>query len=333
MTLALITLPVLLAAAYFTTKPLGRCGRAAVYGLYLLLYAFIFPLLVWLPLYFSADFSREINYPEGLQDYLYSSRDSERQWLPVNADGLIALEEYKPGASRKRRVVLLGDSFAAGFGLSFGETLGARLQEQLGSGYQVINGAFFGTNAEMQVELFFRKLAKYEPKVIVIRCRMDDVMPLAEKYYRGAAGDIMVRYAPLWPRGVKNLFMRRETLLVREKFWKHYRAETEGVIKRNLLSPYGRLGEYAAKKGVRVVLVLDSCPQGYEAVCAASAAEAARLKWELLDPSAEADLSSPEMTIPGDGHPSARANLFLARYIGGRLTGKRSAGPGLNKLR
>lgn len=322
MNFALMILGGMLAAAYFTTKQLGRRGRAAVYSGYLLLYALVFPLLVWLPVYFSADFSRALEYPEGVKDKLYLPNNGDMGRLPLNADGLIAGEDYRPGVSDKRRVVILGDSFAAGFGLAFGETLGARLQALLGKRYQVINGAFFGTNAEMQAEFFFRRLAKYRPEVILIRGRMDDVLPLEDTYYLWKASDIMVRYAPLWPAAVKNFFVRRETLLLREKFWKHYRADTAGVIKRNLLGPYDRLGKYAAGNGARVVLVLDRCPPGYEAVCGAAAAEAARLNWELLDPAVRVDLSAPEMVIPGDGHPSARANLALAALLRDKLAWK-----------
>ena len=316
---ALITLSLLLAAAFFTSRQLRPLSRAAVFAGYLLLYAFLFPLLAWLPLYLSADFSRRAEYTERFLENIYSSRSGERQRLPLNGDGLIAPEDYKPGASGKRRLVILGDSFAAGFGLDFEETLGARLQELLGGGWQVMNGAFFGTNAEMQVEFFFRKLAKYEPALILVRHRMDDVLPLDDWYYLGEAADLMVRYAPHWPRGVKNFFLQRETRLMREKFWKQYRADTAGVISRNLLLHYRRLGEYAAGKGIRVLLLPDKCPGGYEAVCEAARSEAARQNWELLDPAEKADLSSPEMVLP-DGHPSAAANRLLARLISGRLS-------------
>jgi hypothetical protein len=282
MNMALVTLLLLLAAAFFTSKPLRPRARAAVFAGYLLLYAFILPILLWLPLYFSADFSREAGYPGGFKEYIYSSRASEKQRLPVNNDLLIAEEDYRPGASDKRRVVILGDSFAAGFGLDFKDTLGARLQELLGNGCQVINGAFFGTNAEMQVEFFFSRLAKYRPAVIVIRHRMDDVMPFAEKYYLGESTDIMAKHAPLWTRGVKNFFLKREALLIREKFWEQYRADTGGTIKRNMLEHYDRLGRYAAENRVRVVLVLDRCPEGYEEICAAARTETSKQKWELL---------------------------------------------------
>lgn len=323
MNIALITLPLLFAAAFFTSRQLRPRGRAAVFGVYFVLYAFIFPILLWLPLYFSADFSREVKYPNGFKEYIYSSRNSEKQRLPVNNDLLIAEEDYKPGVSAKRRIVILGDSFAAGFGLDLKDTLGARLQDLLGHGCQVINGAFFGTNAEMQVEFFFSRLAKYRPAVIVIRQRVDDVMPFAEKYYLGESTDIIAKYAPLWTKSIKNIFLEREALLIREKFWKQYRADPGGVIKKNMLEHYARLGGYAAANGVRVMLILDRCPKGYEAICAAAGAEAARQKWEILDPGEKSDFSSSDMIIPGDGHPSAHANLVLARLIRGRLAQSR----------
>lgn len=325
MKIPILALVFLLAAAFFTSRPLRPLGRAGVFAVYLLLYAFLFPLLAWLPLYLSADFSGRQEFPARFLENTYSSRTTERQSLPLNGDGLIATEDYKPGVSGKRRLVMLGDSFAAGFGLAFEDTLGARLQELLGGRWQVINGAFFGTNAEMQVEFFFRKLAKYEPAAILIRQRMDDVLPLDDWYFLSAAVDLMVKYAPHWPGGLKNFFLQRETMLMREKFWKRYRTDTAGVIDRNILLHYRRLGEYSAKKGIRVLLVLDKCPAGYEAVCEAARGEAARRNWELLDPSLEADFSSPEMVLPGDGHPSAQANLLLARLISDRLS-RRTAG-------
>ena len=156
--------------------------------------------------------------------------------------------------------------------------------------------------------------------MIIVRHRMDDVMPFDEKYYVGASADIMAKYAPLWTKGIKNFFLKREALLIREKFWKQYRADAGGTIKKNMLEHYARLGRYAAENRIRVILISDRCPEGYEAVCTAAGTEADKQKWELLDPNGKADFSSPDMVIPGDGHPSAHANLVLARLIHGRLS-------------
>lgn len=308
-----------LAAAYFTTKGLRPRARASVFVLYILLYAYFFPVFLWLPVYFSADFSRKVKYPAGFKKKIYSARDNERKRLPVNRDGLIADTDYKPGGGGAKRIIILGDSFAAGYGLEYKDTLGARLQAVLGDGGQVINGAFFGTNAQMQVDYFFSRLAKYNPGVIIVYNRMDDVMPLDEKYYLEKSADVIRKYAPHWTLGMKNFVFKYESYLIRGKFWAVYRADPRKAVRENTLIHYSRLNKYASARGIRVLLLEDKCPRRYQDVCGGVEAAAAGYNWELLKAEDKIDFSTPGMTIAGDGHPSARANRLLAEFIGGRI--------------
>lgn len=307
-----------LAAAYFTTGGLRPRARAAVFVLYILLCAYFFPVLLWLPVYFSADFSKKVKFPAGFKEKIYSARDNERKRLPVNRDGLIADADYKPGDTGVKRIIILGDSFAAGYGLEYKDTLGARLQAVLGGG-QVINGAFFGTNAQMQVEYFFTRLAKYNPDIILIYNRMDDVMPLDEKYYLEKSADAIRKYAPHWTLGMKNFVFKYESYLIRGKFWAVYRADPRKAVRENTLNYYARLNKYTSAGGVRVLLLDDKCPLRYRDVCGGVEAAAAEYKWELLKPADKIDFTAPGMTIAGDGHPSARANRLLAEFIGGYI--------------
>ncbi len=305
--------------AFLSSRSLNVRARAVIFAVYFFLYVLFFPVFLWLPVYFTVDFSKKVAYPEGFKDGIYFNRVNESRLLPINKDGLIADMDYKPGASGKCRIVIIGDSFAAGYGLKFKDTLGAYLQNDLGSGYQVINGAFFGTNTEMQVDYFCNHLLKYKPEIVIIRHRMDDVMPLAEKYYLERTGDVIRKYAPHWPPAIRNRFFRFEMLLIRERFWSYYRANTRKVIKENMLDFFDRLNNCTSAEGIRVLLISDKCRRGYEAVCEAAGVEAASFGWEILNPHETIDFSAPEMIIAGDGHPSARANRVLAGLIRDKL--------------
>lgn len=315
----IISFLITLAAAFFSSRPLRPRGRAAVFLLYIILYLFLLPVFFWLPVYFSVDFSKKVEYPEGFKDRIYFRRDNERRQLPINRDGLIADRDYKPGAGDRKRILILGDSFAAGFGLKYKDTLGARMQKLLGNEYEVINGAFFGTNAEMQVEFFFGHLAKYEPGTIIIRQRMDDVMPLDEKFYEDQTAGVIRKYAPHWPSRVRNAVFRCEILLIRNRFWRYYRENRKRVCKENVRDYYDRLNKYTSARGIRVLLALDNCPRDYKYVCKEAARDAEDFGWVLLKPYEKLDFSAPDMSIPGEGHPSARANILLAEFLRGRL--------------
>ncbi|HOO56897.1 MAG TPA: SGNH/GDSL hydrolase family protein [bacterium] len=315
----IISFSLTLAAAYFSSMSMRSRSRALIFTVYLFLYALIFPVFLWLPVYFNVDFSKEDVFPAGFKDRIYLNRVNESKKLPINNNGLIADTDYEPGVSGKRRIIILGDSFAAGFGLGYPETLGAHLQSLAGNEYEVINGAFYGTNTEMQVDYFCNHLLKYKPDVVIIRHRMDDVMPLKEKYYLELTAGIIRKYAPHWPRPVRDVFFRFETLLIRNKFWAYYRANTREVIKDNMSNFFEMLNRHTSEEGIRVLMIRDKCLPDYEAVCEAADAAAANYGWELLDPHKTIDFSAPDMIIPGDGHPSALANRVLADFIFGKL--------------
>lgn len=308
-----------LAAAYFISRPLTLRARLMVCITYISVFLFFLPVFFWLPVYLSADFSRAAKHPRGFKDRIYFTRDNERKQLPVNRDGLIADRNYKPGAGDKKRIVILGDSFAAGYGLKYEDTLGARLQALLGNEYEVINGAFFGANAEMQVEFYFNQLAKYEPGTIIIRHRMDDVMPLDEKYYAEITAEVIKKYAPHWPARVRHFFFRYKILLIRHKFWLYFQENRKRTYKENIRNYYDRLNQYTSAQGIRVLLVIDDCDTDYQFLCEETARDAADFGWATLKPDEKLDFSAPDMRIPGDGHPSARANALLAEFIRDRL--------------
>ena len=148
---------------------------------------------------------------------------------------------------------------------------------------------------------------------------MDDVMPLSEKYYLQLTADVIKKYAKHWSRGTKKLVFKYQAFLIRRKFWNIYRTDAANVIRDNLIRHYDTLHRDTSGEGVRVIMVVDKCPDRYAPICESVKEAAGKFKWDLLDPDDEIDFSDPEMVIRTDGHPSSEANRALSRFIYGYM--------------
>ncbi|MBM4267521.1 MAG: hypothetical protein FJ144_13055 [Deltaproteobacteria bacterium] len=125
----------------------------------------------------------------GAADFPYYVPDPELGWTikpngriwddrqVANADGLRApreLPDAKPAGVR--RVLLAGDSFTHGDEIAFEDTWGNRLEEELGPGWEVWNGAVSGYGTDQAV-LRWRKLApRVEPDVAVLGIYREDLL-------------------------------------------------------------------------------------------------------------------------------------------------------------
>lgn len=301
-------------AAWALTRTLPARARLGARVACMAVYAASFPLVVWFPFYLSINFSRVIEYPLGFKDMIFFNRVNESRGLPVNRDYLIADREYERRDNTRPRVMILGDSFAAGYGLTYEQTLGQQLEKELGSGAQVINGAFFGTNTEMQVDYYEMHLMKYRPRVVVLRHRVDDVMPLSEKYYSWRTHMILETWGRFWPGALRQYVRGRCVLLIRDKYWRYYVRDTRHVIDKYQSRFLDRLNMLAAREGFAVFVIADRCPSPAEDVCRALEMSARKFGWGYYDTAGLLDPANPELTLP-DGHPSAAANALLAQSV------------------
>jgi len=291
----------------------------------LVLLVLVFPCLVWMAYFFtSVDFRRGAEYSDTFkQRYIYNKMKlfdcrTDGDCPPVNDDGLIAVRNYeipKPGGVK--RIVLLGDSFAAGYRLGYEDSLGYNLEKLLGGNAEVINAAFKGANSTAEVEFFFSKVSRYEPDFILVRYRIDDIFSLDVDYYEDVSWRIVDRWDALWPKALKSAFMKKTFFAIRNKYEKYFFGNPDLVLQKELFEPFGRLREYAAEKNIEVMMISDYCPEKYGGICEAVEKMAAENSWSLLRLYSidTLDFSAPELRIPGDGHPTGRANELLAGEV------------------
>jgi len=271
--------------------------------------------------YWSLSFDRDVKLSVKFKDdriYNFMPRVAREDGsaLLVNADGLIADREYAiPKPQDITRIGLMGCSFAAGYKLTYEETLGEQIEKLAGARTEVINFAFFGSNTEMQVDHFFNKGKKYGPNMLIVRFEPFHVYPTIEKYYDDVSYSIINKSAFYWPREFKNRLIRLSFTAIRGKFDKYFHAHPAKVIKKQIIKPLDDLRRHTATHDIEVVMVMDACDADHAPVCDAVTDFSRRAGWHVLDltRSQSLDLNDSFMKIPNDGHPTAYANREIAR--------------------
>lgn len=290
-------------------KKKGSILLCALIGLYFI------PIASWLNFFISIDYSQKPIYPDGFMDAVLFNRENESRMLPVNSDYLISDVDYRKEKNGKTRILILGDSFAAGHGLKYEETMGQQIQKTLGNGYEVINAAFFGSNARLQVDYYLSHCAPYKPDVIILWSRADDALPVDEKWYLERTLQIINNGAPHWPTSLKNSIFKILVLFNREKFWRYYSRNTESVVSENLANPLQQLNLGASQEDIDVIVIGDRCKPKVTATCSALKDRVQSFEWQYVDPYDFINLDDPENKIPGDGHPTAPAISIISKKV------------------
>lgn len=254
----------------------------------------------------------------------------ENLCFPVNRDGMISDRDFViPKPAGIERIALLGDSFAAGFGLDAGDSLWHRLDVQLdmraGGHCEVLNFSFPGSNTVAQVGNFLHKRRgpKYEPDVIVVRYQCNDILPFSERYYTYRIYDLVDKWFFFLPVDKKNKLLGILIARMRSKFTEYYESDSGAVIESQMKRPMRKLQEYAGKKDVEVVLISDFCEveseynkEYFSEVYVELERVAHELGWHYFDLcDTGINFTAPDMDIPGDSHPSAKCNALLAAEI------------------
>ena len=123
------------------------------------------------------------NFPQSDQfGHTWSAqRWMQKYWNPINSMGFRDIEHSASDLYRKKIVVVLGDSFAAGYGIkSIDDRFSDRLQKKLGKTWIVLNVARNGWGTEDE----YRALSslKIRPDVIILTYYINDILSAASKH-------------------------------------------------------------------------------------------------------------------------------------------------------
>jgi lysophospholipase L1-like esterase len=230
-----------------------------------------------------------------------------RDWeyhVRVNAEGQRG--PLLDRASGRPRVLVLGDSYAFGFGVNDEETFPQRLGELLAGRADVLNFGVPAYDLAQEVELLRTKGLAYAPDVVVLAVHPNDFEP------------------PVFTDADQLRWVLRSHLYAA---WLHLR----------FVAQEGREAAAAAERAARIArgfaafeaLVAESAARGFDLVVFQAScwsgdddAEIARLFHEArqrglpsraMDPASCAELE--QSSIPDDGHPTAEGHLLLARRL------------------
>ena len=118
---------------------------------------------------------------DGLHRTLLDRIWIERHWR-VNADGMRDADHTVEGLAGRRLVVVLGDSFAAGYGIEdVADRFPDRLAAALGPGHAVVNLSFPGWDTRAEVVTFHR--FKLDPQVVVLSYMVNDIHGVARERF------------------------------------------------------------------------------------------------------------------------------------------------------
>ncbi len=151
--------------------------------------------------------------------------------VPVftNEDGLREQRTYQKEPKRKKRILVLGDSYTFGLGVKSENTYPKQL-EQLLSGAEVVNAGVSGFTAWQEMRFFQYEGYKYQPDLVIIGLVMND---LSQTKFCDSRGYIYDKDNPMELEGkptfydylIDNSYLLKVVLsrveLLKEKFWPH----------------------------------------------------------------------------------------------------------------
>lgn len=261
--------------------------------------------------------------------------------VTVNSRGLRGPERGFEKPSGKRRVVVAGDSFAWGFGVSCPETLAERL-EQVVPGIEVINGGVSGYSTDQAFLWLREEGVRYGPDLVVyLLSGNDDVMNHMQVaywiYYKpsfhlDAQGGLTLQGVPV-PRAdrfeVLRHSLRSRSALARslEVAWMGEEAAFVHLSRgmpdpvdphRLTVALVDEMARLSRDSGAAFVVVASRqywfSPNGSPDQLSQALRAAGHT---VIDVEAEPGWQSDRMHIPGDGHWNAEGHAFAS----GRLAG------------
>lgn len=130
--------------------------------------------------------------------------------VKINAHGLRDEEISYAKAADEKRILVLGDSVAFGWGVSQGETFSDRmeflLREQAGERWQVINAGVNGYNTEQEAAFLRIEGMRYSPDYVLLIYVSNDVDPVFDP------NETTWRRYPSWPPSLPEAINRLRQL-------------------------------------------------------------------------------------------------------------------------
>lgn len=240
---------------------------------------------------------------EGTYRYL---NPHQRDWeyrVHVGDDGFRRVPgPVAPGAAR---LVVLGDSYAFGYGVDDEETFASRLAGMLGGRADVRNWGVPGYNLVQEVELLRVRGPEVAPDLVVLALHPNDFEPRVFER----------------PRQVR--WMRASHLYAVAKHLRYLQRDVEAWLEQTRreridagLAAFATLLELREQLGFALVLFKVSCWSGSDDLEVAQLFDRARRRGIHvvdLDPAFCAAFA--DATIPDDGHPTAEGHERLARRL------------------
>jgi lysophospholipase L1-like esterase len=235
----------------------------------------------------------------------------------INADGMRG-PEVAPITGDRKRILFLGSSATFGWGVAEDETMSALVEKRLkadGHDVDVLNAGIGNYNAVRYVTLFFERLARFEPDIVVIHYFINDTDILEP-----GGGNWFLRNSQLavslWIAANRLTGAGSFEALV-EQYRKSYEPDAEGF--RAMKAALTRLAAHARERNIRVILAMlpdihdvNEYPFGF--AHAALRILSGELGFTYVDllPSLRGLKANDLWVMPGDPHVNARGHRLLA---------------------
>ncbi|MBA7466426.1 hypothetical protein ES707_01609 [subsurface metagenome] len=258
-------------------------------------------------------------------------------WIsyPYNAFGHRDRPFVVPKPAGTYRIVLLGDSFTEGAGLSREQTFGRLMEAKLGSGFEVYNLAHAGMNTREEADVLLRDGGQLDPDLLILNYVFNDaethphtkIFQTQPEWYLTAQRILNQRFgsyaaygaltyvvAPLLPANYEN------GLAVHAA----YHRDVDGKGWSEVKSGLADISQWSASRKIPVVGVIwpflaDEWQTGSESLHTQvrSAMQASGL--DVVDLGPVFSKLSPHLADFGisavDSHPNARANQVVASVL------------------
>lgn len=103
--------------------------------------------------------------------------------VKMNGKGFRSKEEEYARASGKKRIVVLGDSYALGYGVSEEAGFASQLDRILGGDVEVVNLGMSGYSTDQELLLLEREGVRYDPDLVIVAVYLNDVYDNLIRYY------------------------------------------------------------------------------------------------------------------------------------------------------
>ena len=104
----------------------------------------------------------------------FPAKDMSTMKIWINSEGFIDTEHSFAKPHGIKRILFLGDSFTAGFGVPVSQRFSDLVSKELGEKYEVINMGLWGYSTDQELLILEDKGLKYHPDIIVLAVFMDD---------------------------------------------------------------------------------------------------------------------------------------------------------------